>query len=318
MKPPYEITSSILQLVASISEKIGQVDAAHLAKQPTELRKKNRIKTIQSSLEIEGNTLTAEQITALLNNKRIIAPEKDIIEVKNAVSVYDQLRNYKPESVPDFKLAHKRMMTGLLTDAGKFRKTDVGIVKGSQVAHLAPPGQMVNGLVKGLFAYTKSSNDLTMIKSCVFHYELEFIHPFIDGNGRMGRLWQTVILLKEYPVFEFLPIETIIKERQEAYYRALNQSDKSGQSTIFIDFMLSVIDFSLELLLNTQRMNLSGRDRILLYKDSIIVQEFTRKDYMRNFKEISAATASRDLRGAVEEGILAKSGDKRKTTYRFK
>ena len=317
MKPPYQITDNILQLVASISEKLGEVNAIHLHKPPTELRKKNRIKTIQSSLEIEGNTLTEEQITALLENKRVIAPQKDILEVQNVIKVYDQLQKFNPNSTKDLEKAHGVLMKGLIDNAGKLRTKNVGIVKGSKVKHVAPDGGMVNGLMNDLFSYLKSDKDILLIKSCVFHYEFEFIHPFIDGNGRMGRLWQTLILMQKYPVFEFLPVESLIKENQEEYYKVLEQSDNIGQSTLFIEWMLNIILQALENLLKTQNRTLTANDRIELFKDKISQREFSRKDYLQNFKEISQATASRDLKWAVEKGILEKSGDKRLTKYQF-
>ena len=241
MKPPYKITGKILKLVASISEKIGEVNSAHLSKPPTELRKKNRIKTIHSSLEIEGNTLTIEQITAIVENKRVIGPKKDILEVKNAIAVYDYLDKLNPYNFESFCKAHGILMNGLIESAGKLRNKSVGIVKGSEVAHIAPPSEMLKPLMNDLFDYLKNDDDLVLIKSCVFHYEMEFIHPFIDGNGRMGRLWQTLILKDSYPVFEFLPIETLIKERQEQYYESLGKSDNTSESTVFIEFMLEII-----------------------------------------------------------------------------
>jgi len=307
-----------MQLIASISEKLGEVNALHLHKPPTELRKKNRIKTIQSSLEIEGNTLTEEQITALLENKRVIAPQKDILEVKNAITVYEQLQEFNPNSIKDIEKAHGVLMQGLIENAGKLRTKNVGIVEGSIVKHVAPDGGMVKGLMNDLFRYLKSDKDIILIKSCVFHYEFEFIHPFIDGNGRMGRLWQTLILMQKYPFFEFLPVESLIKENQEAYYSVLEQSDNIGQSTPFIEWMLNIILQALENLLKTQNRTLTAEDRIELFKDKIRQQQFSRKDYLQNFKEISQATASRDLRWAVEQEILEKSGDKRLTKYRFK
>ncbi|QTY25963.1 Fic family protein [Flavobacterium sp. CS20] len=318
MKPPYQITENILQLVASISEKLGEINAVHLHKPPTELRKKNRIKTIQSSLEIEGNTLTEEQITALLENKRVIAPQKDILEVQNAIQVYDQLQKFNPNSIKDLEKAHGVLMQGLIKNAGKLRTKNVGIVQGSKVKHVAPDGGMVKGLMNDLFSYLKSDKDIVLIKSCVFHYEFEFIHPFIDGNGRMGRLWQTLILMQKYPVFEFLPVESLIKENQEAYYKVLEQSDNIGQSTPFIEWMLNIILQALENLLKTQNRALSAEDRIDIFKDKIGQQEFSRKDYLQNYKEISQATASRDLKWAVEQEILGKSGDKRLTKYIFR
>lgn len=318
MKPPYEITATILAQIASISERIGEANAVHLSRPPTELRKKNRIKTIQSSLEIEGNTLTVEQITDLLNNKHVIAPHKDIIEVKNAIKVYDRINEFKVYSLKSLCNAHKLLMIDLIETAGKLRSTSVGIVKGKQLSHLAPPGEMVKPLMNDLFAYLKNDNDLLLIKSCVFHYEFEFIHPFLDGNGRMGRLWQTLILKQYSPIFDFLPIETLVKERQQEYYNVLGQSDSKGTSTEFIEFMLEVIKIALDNLLETQNIILTNSDRIEKFKALIGLKEFSRQAYMRAFKNISSATASRDLKNAVKEGIVEKSGDKRTTKYRFK
>lgn len=317
-KPPYQITEYIIKLIASVSEKIGEVNALHIYKPAAELRKRNRIKTIQSSLEIEGNTLTEEQITALLDNKRIMAPAKDILEVQNAIEVYDQLKNFHPENMKDLTRAHAMLMKGLVDKAGKFRTSNVGIVKGSEIAHLAPGGLMVKSLMNDLFKYLKNHDDLILIKSCVFHYEFEFIHPFTDGNGRMGRLWQTMILMQQYPVFEYLPVESLIKEYQNEYYSKLSESDKSGHSTPFIEFMLTLIEESLRQLLQSQNTPLTVKDRILLFKAKITGRKFSRKDYLQNFKNISAPTASRDLKWAVENNILNKSGEQRLTEYQFK
>ena len=318
MKPPYKITTRILELISSISEKIGEVNAAYLFKPPTELRKKNRIKTIHSSLEIEGNSLSLDQVTAILDNKRIIAPEKDIAEVKNAIKAYENLKSYNPTSLTSFCSAHETLMHGLIENPGKIRTKSVGIIKGATITHIAPPGDIVKSLVKDLFDYLKKGKDLILIKSCVFHYEIEFIHPFMDGNGRIGRLWQTVILKQYSPVFEFLPIESLIKARQSEYYRILGESDNKGESTGFIEFMLQIINESLEELLTNQNVNLTSQDRILIFKDKIKNSSFNRQDYMRQFKDISASTASRDLKFAVDDDILEKSGDKRTTLYKFK
>ena len=317
MKPLYEITNEILRLVSEISQKIGEINANHLYKPATELRKKNRIKTIQSTLEIEGNTLTEEHITALLENKRVIAPQKDILEVQNAIRVYDNLEQYNPLKIKDMEKAHQVLMNGLIPNAGKFRTTNVGIIKGSQIEHIAPGGGMVNGLMKDLFSYLKNNKDLTLIKSCVFHYEFEFIHPFLDGNGRMGRLWQTLILMQQYPVFEFLPIEILIKQRQEMYYAKLSESDKKGHSTPFVEFMLNIILDALEVLLNSQNQTLKTKDRIALFQEKMGSKKFSRKDYLQNFKSISAPTASRDLKWAVEQVILKKEGEQRLVQYWF-
>jgi Fic family protein len=318
MKPPYHITSRIIELISSISEKIGEINAAYLYKPPTELRKKNRIKTIQSSLEIEGNSLSLDQVTAILDNKKIIAPKKDILEIKNAIKAYENFDSYTHTSLDSFCKAHAILMNGLIENAGKLRTKSVGIVKGATVTHIAPPGDVVKSLVKDLFDYLKKDKDLLLIKSCVFHYEIEFIHPFMDGNGRIGRLWQTVILRQYSPVFEFLTIESLIKVRQSEYYRILGESDNKGDSTGFIEFILQIINESLEELLTNQKVNLTSKDRISIFKEKIQKSSFSRQDYMRQFKDISTSTASRDLKLAVEYGILKKTGDKRTTFYKFK
>jgi Fic family protein len=317
MKPPYDITPTILKLIRSISEKIGAVNATYLNKQSPQLRKKNRIKTIHSSLQIEGNTLTEEQITALIENKRVIGPEKDVIEVINAIKVYEKLNDYRYSSDKSFLKAHLELMKGLIDSAGKYRKQAVGIVKGTKVEHIAPPHDNVPYLMKDLFEYLKDSEELTLIKSCVFHYEMEFIHPFLDGNGRMGRLWQTLILKSEYPVFEFLPFETLISQSQNQYYTALALSDKLGKSTIFIEYMLGVIDESLKSLLNYNNRILKDIDR-LDHFITLGLKEFTRKEYMNIFKDVSSATASRDLKKGVALNLFKIVGTGNKTKYLIK
>ena len=317
MKPPYEINTAVLHLLKEVSEKLGEVNALFLHKPPAELRKQNRIKTIQASLEIEGNSLSIEQITALVENKRVIGPEKDILEVKNAIEAYSQIHSFQPYKVSSLLKAHGMLMRGLIESAGKFRSRSIGIVKGTEVAHLAPPASNVRHLIQELLGYAKSGGELTLVKSCVFHYELEFIHPFMDGNGRMGRLWQTVLLLTEYPVFEYLPIETLIKDRQQDYYDILSICDKSGSSTLFIEFMLSLVNQALLALLKTQNRKFTPEERIAYYRLEIGKNEFTRKDYLQFFKNISTATASRDLKNGVDKGILKKSGKKRLTCYAY-
>ncbi len=316
MKPPYEITPKILKLVSSISEKIGEANANLLSKPLPHLRKQNKIKTIHSSLRIEGNTLTQEQVTALIENKRVIGPKKDVLEVLNAIKVYDSITSFDPFSSNSFLKAHKQLMGELIENAGKYRTQGVGIFKGSRVAHVAPPAENVTYLMNDLFKYLRDKEELALIKSCVFHYEMEFIHPFLDGNGRMGRFWQTVILLNEYSVFEFLPFETLISQTQENYYDSLAKSDKKGNSTIFIEYMLEVIEKSLIELLNFNNRVLTDVDR-LEYFLSLGKNEFSRKDYMNVFKDVSSATASRDLKKGVEMNLLDKNGIKNKTIYKI-
>nr|WP_317039017.1 Fic family protein [Vaginella massiliensis] len=272
------------------------------------LRKQNQIKTIHSSLSIEGNTLTEAQIKAILENKRVVGPQKDIIEVLNALDVYKNINKLKPNKESDFLKAHKLLLQKLIENPGKYRTQGVGIVKGARVEHVAPPYQNVPYLMKDLFEYLNDKFELTLIKSCVFHYEMEFIHPFLDGNGRMGRLWQTLILMQDYPIFEFLPFETLISKNQDEYYKALSNSDNQGKSTKFIEYMLRIIDHSLTELLENTGKKPTEEIRLQLFLEQI-ENEFVRKDYLSFFKDISSATASRDLKSAVENNLIEKSGD---------
>ena len=316
MRPPYKITPEILKLVAVISEKIGEVNARYLHKQNPQLRKQNKIKTIHSSLQIEGNTLTEEQVTAIVENKKVTGYQKDILEVKNAIAVYENLFALKAVSEKSFLSAHKKLLKGLVQNAGIYRKQGVGIVKGTTVEHVAPPFARVPFLMQDLFKYLATDKEISLIKSCVVHYEIEFIHPFLDGNGRMGRLWQSVILMEQYPVFEFLPFETLISQNQKEYYQVLGCCDKQGESTLFIEFMLRIIYQSLDELVDYKGRILKDTDRLEYFMDqgSLI---FTRKDYMNLFKEISAATASRDLKRGIELKLFEKEGDKKTTIYKI-
>jgi Fic family protein len=317
MKPPYDVTHAIFQLITDIAIKIGQLDASQMTRPEPHLRKQNRIRTIHSSLGIEGNTLTLDQVTALLENKRVVGPRKDILEVMNAIRVYDSLGTFDPYSSKSFLEAHKMLMEDLLDNAGRYRSQAVGVFQGTQVAHIAPPARNVNHLMNDLFGYLKSKDDITLIKSCVFHFETEFIHPFLDGNGRMGRLWQTLILRSEYPVFEFLPFETLISQRQQEYYDALAACDRLGKSTLFIEFMLDILDKSLAEMLNFNNRILNDSAR-LEYFTATGKNEFTRKDYMNVFKGISTATASRDLKKGVTGNLLEREGEKNRTVYKIK
>ena len=317
MKPPYDITPQILKLISEISEKIGEVKSGYMDKPSPQLRKQNKIKTIHNSLKIEGNTLSEQQITGLIENKRVVGPQKDIKEVLNAIDIYENLDSFDPSSEKSFLNAHKVLMKDLIKDAGNYRNKGVGIVKGDKVEHLAPPHKNVPFLMKDLFDYLKDQNELALIKSCVFHYEMEFIHPFLDGNGRMGRLWQTLILYQEYEVFEYLPFESLISQTQNEYYRVLSECDKSGKSTLFIEYMLGAINDSIAELLNFNNKTLSQTDR-LNYFISKNEGEFSRKDYMNVFKNISSATASRDLKTGIEMNLFEKIGELNKTIYKTK
>ncbi|MGB5917148.1 MAG: Fic family protein, partial [Phormidesmis sp.] len=239
-QPPFDITPSIVSLVSSISEQVGRLDSQTLQASP-QLRKQNRIQTIQSTLAIEGNTLSVDQVTAILEGKRVLGQPKEIQEVQGAIRAYQALPTLNPASIDDLLSAHYQLTAGLLTDAGKFRKKGVGIQKGEQVIHMAPPAKRVPHLMSDLIDWVNTTTEHALIKSCVFHYELEFIHPFMDGNGRMGRLWQTLILEQWNQLFFLLPIESVIKDQQMSYYQALESADREASSTVFIEFMLGII-----------------------------------------------------------------------------
>jgi Fic family protein len=240
-RPPFTITPEIISLVAEISGTLGRLSTTYPSSMSVRLRRINRIKTIQGSLAIEGNTLGEEQITAILEGKRVLAPMKEIQEVKNAILAYDNLFSWQPHIVADLLAAHEILMAGLLDAPGRFRTGGVGIMKGKDVIHLAPPAENVPALMKDLLGWLHHSKDHPLIASSVFHYEFEFIHPFADGNGRMGRLWQSLILSRWNPIFTFIPVENLVYRHQAEYYAALNQSTASADSGLFIAFILRMI-----------------------------------------------------------------------------
>jgi len=239
-QPPFTITSKIIDLVSQISEKIGEVQRDFSNASP-QLRKQNRIKTITGTLQIEGNTLTEDQVSAILEGKRVLASVRELAEVKGAIVAYEALNKLNPLSLDDLLQAHDLMMGDVLTNAGRFREKSVGIYKGKEVVHVAPPAHQVSGLMAELIQWLETTDCHPLISSSIFHYEFEFIHPFVDGNGRMGRLWQTLILSRWKPLFNTVPLESVIKECQQDYYDALGQADNSADSTTFIVFMLQAI-----------------------------------------------------------------------------
>lgn len=315
-KPPYDITSSILDLYGKINERLGQCKGLMLVRPEAQLRRENRIKTIQSSLAIEGNTLEIEQVTAILNNQRVLAPAKDILEVQNANLAYELLPTLKSHSIDDFLRTHRALLKGLVEEAGKYRSNAVGIMKGTEVKHVAPGSHMVPSLMNNIFDYLRKDNDPPVIKSCVFHYEMEFIHPFQDGNGRMGRFWQTKILMEENRIFEFLPIEAAVKEKQKEYYQALADSDSQGKSTQFIEYMLGRILEVLDGVLSASATKGADYGKRVEFALAQLDGWFDRKTYLEVCKNVSTATASRDLRQMIKDNIVEVSGSGRMTRYR--
>jgi len=239
--PPFTITPKILNLVSSITEIVTKLEILEPKSISPTLRKANKIKTITGTLSIEGNTLGIEKITAILDGKRVLGTPREVEEVKGAIKVYDNIDNFDYKNINDLLLAHKMLMGELLSKAGEFRTTNVGVGDKDGVVHVAPPAKGVHSLMNELFLWLESSNIHPLIKSCVFHYEFEFIHPFIDGNGRIGRFWQSLILYKWKPIFAMIPIESVVKDTQEGYYKALEKSGSMVESTPFIEFMLEAI-----------------------------------------------------------------------------
>lgn len=241
--PPYEITDEMLELVSEIMENLGKLSGVNELEKLPRLRRVSRIKSIHSSLAIENNTLSIEQVTDVINGKRVLAPQKDIEEVHNAFNAYEKLSEINPYSIDDLLKIHGILMNGLVKEAGSLRSGQVGVYnQDGKVVHLAPPADFVPQQLGQLFDWVKNSNANMLIKSSVFHYEFEFIHPFNDGNGRTGRLWQTALLASWKPIFAWIPIESIIKDNQEDYYNAITLSTSQGKSSIFIEFMLDVIN----------------------------------------------------------------------------
>lgn len=241
--PPYEITDEMLRLISDIMENLGRLSGVNELEKLPRLRRVNRIKSIHSSLAIENNTLSFEQVTAVINGKPVLAPQKDVLEVQNAFRAYEKLSEINPYSIDDLLKIHGVMTDGLVKEAGQLRSGQVGVYnQDGKVVHLAPPAEFVPGQIAQLFDWVQTSKTNMLIKSSVFHYEFEFIHPFNDGNGRTGRFWQTALLASWKPIFAWIPIESIIKNNQEAYYNAIALSTSQGKSDIFVEFMLDVIN----------------------------------------------------------------------------
>jgi len=247
-EPIFDITPKILNLVIDISTKIGEANAIKPLQVSPHLRKENRIRTIHSSLAIENNTLTLQQVTDIIDGKRVLGDPIEIKEVKNAVDAYNLLFQLNPMDIDDLLKAHRLMLHDLVSENGCFRNGDVGVFNGDELVHAAPPAKFVPQLISELFAWYKKSDVHPLVKSAVFHYEFEFIHPFADGNGRMGRMWHTLLLGAYNEIFFWLPVEELIKERQQEYYDALGISDRLANCTTFVEMMLEVIRDSLNLL----------------------------------------------------------------------
>lgn len=300
-KPPYKITPKIIDLVSKISEAVG----SFYTQEELRLHRINRIKTIQGSLAIEGNTLTIDQITAILDGKPVIAPINEVQEIRNAIKAYELLETLNPNNIEDLLKAHLAMETGLIDDAGHFRSGGVGVASGEEIIHYAPPAERVPHLMKDLFEWLNGTEEHPLIKSCIFHYEFEFIHPFSDGNGRTGRLWQTLILANWRPVFKNLPIENIVYKYQKEYYKAIAISGGEDGCTPFIEFILGVIDETLALENNTPH---STRDKII---EQIRNNPKITRNELASILGITSDGVKYHLQKMTIEGIIVRHGSAR-------
>lgn len=314
--PPFTVSAEAINLIAEIS---GQIERYAIRLEQEDgllLRKVNRIKTIHSSLAIEGNTLNEDQVRDIIDGKTVVAPIKEIQEVKNAIATYNLYPTLNPYSVKDLLKAHGVMMQALIDDAGRFRRGGVGVFSEQGLVHMAPPAERVPFLMDDLFAWLQSSKDHLLIRSCVFHYEFEFIHPFIDGNGRTGRLWQSLILGRLHPLFEHLPVENVVYANQQAYYDAITASTHAGQSGPFIDFMLNEIYKTLKSHQGEELMdvgnnvgnNVGNKERIIL--DAIRKRPTVTTPQLAELLGVTKRQCERILSNMKQQGLLRRVGTK--------
>ena len=304
--PPFTITEEIASFVADIAEMVGGLTAMADHLPTSHLRKANRIKTIQSSLAIENNSLSIEQVTAILEGKRVLGAPNEIQEVKNAIDAYNLLLELNPYKEKDLLRAHKLMMTDLVRENGCYRQGGVGVFDGEKCIHLAPPAQRVPILMSELLNWVKKTKVHPLIKSCVFHYEFEFIHPFADGNGRMGRMWQTLLLMQWNPIFAWIPVESIVKEYQQEYYDVIAQSDSEANSTSFIAFMLRCLKQALkEMKESNQKGNHKSDQKILMaMRENPLI---TIKE-LQEITGLSESGVKKNIRQMREGGIVSRVG----------
>ena len=330
-KPPFEITNTIINIALEINNKLGKLEANIDKKKDLYLRKASKIKSVNSSCAIEANTLTQKEVEGIVNGKRIIAPPNEIIEVKNAYNAYSKIEEYKEYDIKSFLKAHKYLTENLVKESGKFRSGDVAVYDEEKVLHVGARPEFVYDLVNSLFAWACSSDISPIIKACILHYEIETIHPFSDGNGRIGRLWQSVILYNYNKLFELIPTETLVYEHQQEYYDSIEISRKQNSSTPFIEFMLDMIsktiddvigNVSIESIIKIKSeyyRNLSKNEKELL---DIIVNNFDSDDYivMEDLKE-KTEKASSSIRNYFKkfalQGIIISEGKNKGRKYKI-
>ena len=323
LSPPFKITNEILNFVYEIGELVGKISAEKEFEKNLTLRRENRIKTIYSSLAIEQNTLTLEQVTDVINGKRVLAPPKDIKEVQNAYEIYERLEELDENSVKDLLLAHKIMTSELIKESGRFRSKNAGVYQGDKLIHMGTLPEYIPELINNLFLWLKKSEEHPLIKAAVFHYEFEFIHPFQDGNGRIGRLWYSLILSKWKKFFAWLPIESLVQKYQKEYYIAINNSNRDGESTEFILFMLKIIKETLIELIeiqkstdkSTDKLTDKNKEKIKLLIEYLGQNNSINNKEAQNLLDISESAAKRFLNKLVKENILEAVGEYKARKY---
>jgi len=319
--PKFSITPVMVTSLTRISEILGQLNAQNIIDVDPKLRKKNMVKSIASTCAIENNTLTIEGVTDIIDGKRVLGEPHEILEIKNTLNLYRNKHTFDFRKVSELLRAHQLLMRDLINDSGQFRINGVAITNGEDIVYTAPQSYLVSTLVDGLFAWVNEKNTYDLLlRSCVFHYELEHIHPFSDGNGRLGRFWQSLMLIEYHPIFRFTPIESIVHAHQHTYYQAFLTSQKrNGNCNAFIEFSLFTIADALTSLLKAldHRKN-DPEDRIRSFLNAFKGESFSRKTYMHFFKAISALTASRDLALGIRLRLFEKKGLRSKTTYFIK
>jgi Fic family protein len=318
-RPPFTLTPALLTLSAEISRLVGRIEGLPTSTPQVKLRRKNRVRTVQATLAIEGGQLEEPQVTAIFDGRRVLGGRTEIREVKNAIAAYDRIGSLDPGVASDLLTAHAVMMRDLVPDAGRFRKGGVGVVGGGRIAHVAPPPGRVPRLVSDLLDFVARDHEVhPLIKASVTHYELECIHPFTDGNGRIGRLWQHRILLDVHPVFEHVPVESVVRARQNDYYASLSESDRAGNAGPFIEFSLAATrDALLDLIAELRPEPATFATRLARAREHFAKAEFSRGDYSRLHPSLSLATASRDLRAGVDGELLVRRGEKATARYAF-
>ena len=324
-EPPYSITSKILKLTSDISELISDIKHIDTNNSMITLRKKNRVKSITSTLQIEGNSFDEEKVTSIINGKTVLGTMKEIEEVKGAIKAYEYLNEYDYKSEKDLLKAHKLLMQNLLNSAGVYRSSNVAVGSKDGVTHVAPPPNMVHSLMRDLFRWLNSTDEHLLIVSSVFHYEFEFIHPFDDGNGRIGRLWQSVILKSYKNIFAYIPIENIIKDNQKYYYQALEISGSLGESTPFVEFMLEVIKKSLKEYIKQSKKSVpkSVPRNVPLSREEEIVKLISKDcnitiSKIAEILGVSDKTIKRDITKLKDKNIVVRVGSTKKGFWQLK